>query len=106
MDMIRKPLKVRSKAIRQAARGKPCTLRLAGCDGGGETTVLAHLPAGGKGVGTKGSDIWAVFACASCHDVLDGRRPGYVCDTDMLRALYRTLHRLIEEGIVEVIDGR
>ena len=104
MDMIRKPLKVRSKAIRQAARGKPCTLRLPGCMGGTETTVLAHLPMGGKGVGTKGSDIWAVFACASCHDVLDGRKAGQCTAEDMMRALYKTLHRLIEDEIVEVRD--
>ena len=106
MDMIRKPTKVRSDAIRRAAKGKPCTLRLAGCDGGGETTILAHLPMGGKGTGTKGSDIWAVFACAHCHDMLDGRIRGHVVAEDKLRALYKTLHMLIEEGIVEVIDGR
>ena len=104
MEMIRKPIKVRSKAIRQAARGKPCTLRLPGCDGGGETTVLAHLSGGGKGMATKESDIWAVFACRHCHDMLDGRIRGHVTAEDKLRALYRTLHRLIEEGIVEVRD--
>ncbi len=104
MDMIRKPLKVRSKAIRQAARGKPCTLRLAGCMGGTETTVLAHLPMGGKGTGTKGSDIWAVFACAHCHDVLDRRKAGQCTAEDMMLALHKTLHRLIEEHIVEVRD--
>ncbi len=41
--------------IRRAARGRQCTVRLAGvCDGGGETTVLAHENslAAGKGMGT------------------------------------------------------
>jgi predicted ATPase len=29
--------------LRKLAKGKPCTVLLEGCDGGGETTVLAHI---------------------------------------------------------------
>ena len=101
--MIRKPLKVRSKAIRNAARGEACTLRLVGvCNGDWETTVLAHVNAGGHGMGTKESDISACFACSSCHDVLDGRVQHIVGDDEKLRAVIKTLHRLIEKGIIEV----
>lgn len=36
---------IRSKALRNSARGQLCKLQLLGvCQGGTETTVLAHLP--------------------------------------------------------------
>jgi hypothetical protein len=63
--------------LRDSARGMECTLRLPGiCQGGTETTVLAHLHSGIglKGTGMKVPDWWAVFACHACHDVLDRRR--------------------------------
>lgn len=59
---------------RQEARGKPCMVRLPGCDGGGETTVLAHYRlAGTCGVGTKPPDEQAAWACHHCHAIVDGR---------------------------------
>lgn len=61
--------------LRKAARGQPCLVRLPGCDGGGETTVLAHYRmAGYCGVGSKPPDELAAHACANCHDLIDGRR--------------------------------
>lgn len=60
---------------RKAAQSQPCTVRLPGCDGGGETTVLAHYRlAGHCGTGQKPPDSMGAFACASCHDICDGRR--------------------------------
>jgi hypothetical protein len=84
---------------RDWARGKPCTLRLPGCDGGGETSVLAHIRrAQTAGVGTKPPDLCAVIACHSCHDVLDGRKP---CPSwspeDVLDGLLRTLVQVSED---------
>lgn len=61
---------------RQAARGEPCTVRIPGCWGGTETTVLAHYRlADTCGVATKPDDEQGAYACAYCHDVVDGRRP-------------------------------
>lgn len=63
------------KNARREARGKPCMVRLPGCDGGGETTVLAHYRlAGYCGTGLKPPDCMAAWACAPCHDAVDGRR--------------------------------
>lgn len=39
-----------------------------------ETTVLAHYRlAGTNGVGMKPDDEQAAWACARCHDIIDGR---------------------------------
>ncbi len=60
--------------LRTEARGKPCMVRLPGCDGGGETTVLAHYRlAGYCGTGMKPPDELAAWACWSCHERIDGR---------------------------------
>jgi hypothetical protein len=49
-------------------------VRLPGCDGGGETTVLAHYRlAGYCGTGIKPPDEMGAWACAQCHDRIDGR---------------------------------
>ncbi len=63
--------------LRTEARGKPCMVRLPGCTGGGDadgTVVLAHYRlAGYCGTGIKPPDEMAAWACAHCHDVVDGR---------------------------------
>lgn len=59
---------------RKAARGKPCLVRLPGCDGGGETTCLAHYRLSGFcGTGMKPPDSMGAWACVNCHDRIDGR---------------------------------
>lgn len=104
--MIPKSKPVRSKKLRESAQGKPCSLRLPGCDGGGETTVLAHLPNGGRGMGIKASDTHACFACSGCHDVLDGREfmrvEAEVLLEQCLRAHAETMTQWIEDGLVQV----
>ena len=61
--------------LRKLANGQPCLVRLPGCDGGGETTTLAHYRlAGYCGMGLKPPDVLGAFACSSCHDAIDGRR--------------------------------
>ena len=59
---LQKPHRTVSKALRASARGEACTVRLSGvCNGGGETTVLAHLRMlGGGGTSYKPSDLSAV----------------------------------------------
>lgn len=61
--------------LRKLARGQPCQVRLPGCDGGGDSTVLAHYRLSGLcGMGLKPPDVLGAFCCARCHDVVDGRR--------------------------------
>lgn len=93
---------IKSKALRDSARGEDCTLRLDCCSFDPETTVLAHVPCGQKGIGMKGPDTIAVYACSACHDVLDGRANGEIDEGDLLRALADTHERLIRKGILTV----
>ncbi len=96
-------MKVSSNKLRASARGKDCTVRMPGaCNFNPETTVLAHLPCGQKGMGMKGFDTVAVYACSACHDVIDGRAVGEVDWFDMLRAVAETHESLISEGILSV----
>ena len=93
-----------SRAIRQAARGETCTLRLPGCDGGGETTVFCHIRRfGNAGVAQKPSDLHGVFGCANCHRMMDSRDPDAQCgDDDILRSLMETQRRLWARGLIRV----
>ena len=96
-------MRIVSQKLRDSARGRDCTLRLPGvCNFNPETTVLAHLPCGQKGMGMKGPDLIAVFACSSCHDLVDGRTAGEVAAADLLRALAETQLTWLSEGAVKV----
>ncbi len=60
--------------LRKLAEGQVCQVRLYGCDGGGPTTVLAHVRrANIAGMGQKPPDLCGIHACAHCHDLIDGR---------------------------------
>lgn len=96
-------MRVESKKLRASARGQDCTLRLPGvCNGNPETTVLAHLPCGKKGMGMKSPDNMACFACSSCHDLLDGRAKGEIDWRDVLRALAETQSYWLREGLMTI----
>lgn len=100
-------MRVISQKLRDSARGKDCTLRIPGvCNFNPETTVLAHLPCGQKGMGMKGPDLVAVFACSACHDLLDGRTLGEVAADDLLRALAETQMTWIAEGHIKIAGMR
>lgn len=94
----------RSKALRDTARGAPCTLELLGCDGGGETSVWAHSDeiAHGKGRGSKASDAMGCIACGPCHSQLPALNRHERVDV-MRDAILRTHAYLWERGIVGVI---
>ena len=65
----------KNNKLRNAARGQQCLVRLPGCDGGGETSILAHYRlAGYSGIGLKPPDIMGAFCCGNCHDAIDFRR--------------------------------
>lgn len=103
--MLKKP--IRSKAIRESARGEDCTLQIAGvCSYRPETVVLCHFPDESHGVGRKSDDISAGYGCSACHDWIDRRVKGRDEEAEwyMRRSQTRTLRRLIERGIV-VIKG-
>jgi len=103
---------IRSKAIRDSARGEACTLNIANvCNYNPETTVFAHLPDESHGIGRKSDDISGAFCCSSCHDILDMRvqiSPAYQLawldsrEFYMRRAMIRTWRRLIALGVVAV----
>jgi len=102
-----KPL--RSKAIRNAAKGEMCTLQFPGlCNFDPETTVFAHYPDEVHGIGQKGSDLNGGFACSACHDIIDRRNRAYEAFTEaqlekaMRRSMKRTLEGLVELGVIEI----
>ena len=91
----------KSSPVRRSAAGENCAVCLPGCQNSRETVVLAHLRMfHGGGVGLKPSDAEAVFACAYCHDRIDGRVPwirnaeGFDFWECIARALVRT-HRIL-----------
>jgi hypothetical protein len=60
---------------------------------------------GGGGMGIKPHDSEAVFACAHCHDRLDGRVPIWYAEGEsrfeyIARALIRTLRIQREAGVL------
>jgi hypothetical protein len=64
----------RSSGLRREAQGRPCLVRLPGCDGGGDTTVLAHYRlAGTCGTGMKPQNWQGAWCCWHCHEIVDGR---------------------------------
>ena len=90
-------------SLRKEARNRPCQIRLPGCDGGGETTVLAHFREN-AGIGMKPDDLaYGAWACWSCHEAVDRRRklPGYT-QTDLelahAKGVMRTVNQLRKEG--------
>ena len=93
--------------LTKAARGKPCQVRLFPyCDGGGETTVFAHMNCDDKGMGFKSPDWWGADCCANCHDVLDGRSGAGYSQLELkgffVDGVYRTIKSRIEEGLIKV----
>ena len=104
---------IKSKKLRESAKGEKCTVNLAGvCNYDTETTVLAHLPFVGK-MGGKVDDFCAGFACSNCHDVIDGRvdpNAHGVHPDEWLnhrefysrRAMYRTIKRWVEMELVVI----
>jgi len=98
-------MRVVSQKLRDSARDESCTLRLDGCLNGNETVVLCHAPGTGmKGTGMKPPDHFSMYGCASCHDIIDGRKKGDWYYQDILRAICETQMRMIEKGLI-IIKG-
>lgn len=64
------------RRIRDSANGEECHVRLLGiCNGRTDTTVWSHFPGldADRGMGLKALDLCGAYACAACHDAVDGR---------------------------------
>ena len=88
--------------ITKSAKGEDCTLRLDECNHDNETVVLCHIGKN-RGMGIKCGDHFAIYACSSCHDVIDGRKPNTMIidlEIEKLRALEETQGKLIDKGLL------
>jgi hypothetical protein len=100
--LIPKSPSLRSKKLRNSARGQDCTMQVVGvCNFNSETTVLAHLDSENKGTAYKSSDLFAVYACSDCHSWLDqhkGNKEDRLFYS--LRALDRTHRIMTNTGLI------
>ncbi|MCE3025749.1 nuclease domain-containing protein [Salinicola sp. DM10] len=107
-----KRTRIESPAIRNAARGEQCTLQIVGvCASRTDTTVLAHLPDESHGLSRKSDDLSGCYACAACHDVIDGRVAWPLGEKEhrewyLRRAQTRTWRRLVELGVISIKGGK
>ncbi len=94
-----KSLFLTQQGLRNLARRKPCMMRLNRCNGDPETTVLAHIRRDNVGMSTKGIDLFGVWACSTCHDMIDGRCNAgeKATDAEILRGIARTQTAIMEE---------
>jgi len=90
---------MKSKKIRESARGESCALRVSVQCQDGETVVFCHLNSNFRGVGLKSPDLFGVYGCYNCHQMLDR---GDVSGHDQLRALQETQMKLYEKGLIQV----
>lgn len=97
---------IRSKKLRNAAKGMPCTINFpAICNHDPATTVLAHLSDEQRGMGMKADDTSAVWSCSACHSALDLHNHGLDAATllkTLLRALQRTIRQLVINQVMLV----
>lgn len=98
---------IKSKKIRDSAKGEECTLKIPGtCNYDAETTVLCHFTLHNGGSAKLNGDLSAGYGCSGCHDVLDGRTVYDWMSGDkefyMRRSMVRTLDRLVDKGIVVI----
>ena len=97
-------MSIKSKKIRESAKGQECQVRIPGvCNFNPETTVLAHVGKGG-GMGQKCDDIHATYACSSCHDAIDGRSnlSMSVARLYSYEGMVRTQKLLLEQELIKV----
>jgi hypothetical protein len=94
---------IRSKKMREGARGQTCTMQLVGiCNNDPSTTVFAHSDhwMHGKALGSKAHDIFGADMCYACHTEYHKDELKYF--HDFVRAMARTQLRRIEQGIITV----
>jgi len=85
--------------IRTSAKDECCSLRVSqNCshDEPGKV-VLCHLNSNYRGVGIKSPDIFGVYGCYECHQLLDKSQVDY---QDQLRAMMETQMKLMQKGLI------
>lgn len=116
--------KVRSKAIMAAPGnelyGCRCSARIGTFVGqpcsSPETNVMHHMDEmGGRGMGTKETDLAAIVVCHNCHRLLESpsiKEMDAMAESlpdlllQLMRALVETQARLVDAGIIIVKDGK
>jgi hypothetical protein len=83
--------------ITKSARGESCSLRVSPNCQDGETVVYCHLNSNYRGIGLKSPDLFGVYGCYACHQMLDASQVDY---QDQLRALQETQMKLLEKGLL------
>ena len=88
--------------LTRSAELRTCTVRLPDC--GAKGCVFAHAPSWASGTALKSPDWWGAYACASCHDILDGRKPSRLTRTEKkavwFRAIFETQAIMFDEGLL------
>lgn len=100
-------LRIVSTKYVNGAKGQPCSFRMPGiCDGGGETTVFAHIRDSHTGRSIKASDISGADACYHCHAKFDGQSGAPLSEAEWLfyalRGIQETLENRIRRGLLIV----
>lgn len=98
--MLTKRQPIRSKAILDSARDESCTI----CDARDGTVVACHINAAwaGKGLGQKSDDLAIFYGCFKCHQKYDSPRLVVHEDWEIMRAMYRTIRKLYEKGLITI----
>lgn len=103
---LQKHTPIRSKKLRSAARGQPCTGNFPGiCNYDPETVVLAHLHDETFGMGMKADDTSAIHLCSDCHRAYDLHKTGLddaTLNAMIVRALQRTIRNLTMRKVIIV----
>lgn len=96
--MLSKHKYIRSEAYKRGAEGQSCTL----CGNNDGTVVLCHLNEhwAGKGRSIKSDDIASMDLCHQCHKKYDEPKLMLIEKWEITRAMYRTIKRRIEQGIL------
>jgi len=94
----------RSRKLLDQARGQACTF----CLEAKPDVVSVHLNSVifGKGVGVKCPDSLTAWGCQKCHDLYDGRIPGWSHEERLERfayAYFRTMMIRFEQGLVKAV---
>lgn len=84
--------------ITKSARGEACSLRVSpDCTDEVGYVVACHLNSNYRGVGIKSPDIFIVYGCFHCHQMLDAGKVNY---QDQLRASQETQMKLMNKGLL------
>ena len=90
---------MKSKKIRDSARGEDCSFRFPGiCSFDPDKTVFCHINTKYKGTALKSPDLFGAYGCAECHTALDQskvKNPQWVMD-----AMIETQYKLLEKGLL------